>query len=169
MQAAEVIALVPSPDELRVESLIAEPDRLVIVAAARRGEAPCPACGYASRRVHGRYQRHLADLPWHGLAVALRVQVRRFVCEVPRCPRRIFCERLPATAAAYARRTARLTSALELIGVALGGEAGARLAHALGMAAVASADTLLRVLKAPPAVASRGGAAPAVRVLGVDD
>jgi hypothetical protein len=107
-----------------------------------------PSCGCASHRVHSRYVRRLADLPWHGLAVGLRVQLRRLVCDVPRCRRRIVCERLPATAAADARRTARLTRAVERIGLALGGEAGARLAVALGMAT--SADTLLRVLRATP-------------------
>ena len=92
--------------------------------------------------------------------------MRRFVCEVPRCPRRIFCERPPETAAAYARRTARLAGALELTGLARGGEAGARLARELGMATGASADTLLRVLKAgPPAPPTLQP----VRVLGVDD
>lgn len=160
-----VVALVPAPDELAVEHLAAEPGRLIVVAAARRAEAVCPTCGCASGRVQSRYERRLADLPWHGLAVALRVRVRRFVCAVPRCPRRIFCERLPGTAAAHARRTTRLAGALELIGLALGGEAGARLARELGMAAGASADTLLRVLQAGP----RPRAEPPVRVLGVDD
>ena len=37
--------------------------------------------------------------------------------------------------APYARRTARLNAALELIGFALGGEAGARVLHQLAMAA----------------------------------
>ena len=160
-----VVALVPAPDELVVEYLAAEPGRLTVVAAARRPVAACPACGCVSGRVQSRYERRLADLPWHGLAVALRVRVRRFVCDLPRCPRRIFCERLPGTACAYARRTTRHASALELIGLALGGEAGARLARELGMAAGASADTLLRVLKATPV----RPAGPPVRVLGVDD
>ena len=93
------------------------------------------------------------------------MHVRRFVCEVPRYPRRIFCERLPGTAAAYARRTARRAGALELIGLALGGEAGARLARELGMAAGTSSDTLLRLLK----VSAGDTSAPPVRVLGVDD
>lgn len=167
MSAAEVLALVPAPSELRLERLCTEPGRLVVVAVARRGEAPCPACGAASRRVHSRYERCLADLPWHGLAVALIVQVRRFVCAVPRCPRRIFCERLPASAAAYARRTSRLTTALELISLTLGGEAGARLARELGMTTGTSDDTLLRLLKMPLGAPSWDTSS--ARVLGVDD
>jgi transposase len=164
MQAVEVVALVPAPSELVIEWFAVEGERLVIVAAARHAAASCPVCGCKTGRVHSRYERRLADLPWHGLAVALRVRVRRFVCEVPRCPRQIFCERLPATAAPYARRTARLGWALELIGLALGGEAGARLARALGMAT--SPDTVLRALVAQP---PNDAPIPTVRVLGVDD
>jgi hypothetical protein len=70
---------------------------------------------------------------------------------VPRCPRRAFDGRLPGTAAAYTRRRRRFGGGLELIGLALGGEAGARPAHE---AAGASADTLLRVLTAPAPAAT---------------
>jgi hypothetical protein len=38
---------------------------------------------------------------------------------------RIFTERLPALTAVYARKTHRLVTALQAIGVALGGQAGA--------------------------------------------
>lgn len=169
MQATEVVALVPAPSELVLERVVVEAGRLMVVAQARRAEAACPACRSSSARVHSRYERQLADLPWHGLAVALRVRVRRFVCERPQCPRHIFCERLPATASVHARRTTRLTDALELIGLALGGEAGRRLAQSLGMAAGASADTLLRVLKAPLSAEPPVADSPRVRVLGVDD
>jgi hypothetical protein len=61
-------------------------------------------------------------------------------------------------------RTLRLGATLELIGLARGGEAGARLARALGMPT--SPDTLLRALVA---ASPEAAPAPAVRVLGVDD
>ena len=105
-----VAAFVPAPREPVLHHLAAEPGRLIVVAAARQPEAHCPVCGYASRRVHGRYERCLAELPWHRLGVMLRVSVHRFGCEVPACPRRLFCERLPQTAAPSARRTLRLES-----------------------------------------------------------
>jgi transposase len=78
------------------------------------------------------------------------------------CPRRIFAERLPATAARYARRTTRAAAALELLGFALGGRAGARLAADLGLAS--APGTVLAHVRAaaPPAPATP-------RVLGVDD
>jgi hypothetical protein len=57
----------------------------------------------------------------------------------------IFTERLPATTATYARRTLRMQQALRWLGLALGGAAGARTAHRLGL--VVSGDTLLRQLR----------------------
>jgi transposase len=101
--------------------------------------------------------------------VRLDVHVRRFFCDVPGCKRRIFTERLPKTAASYARRTARAASALEAIGLALGGRAGARLAAALGLAGAPS--EILSILSAIHSTvddcSDSSRAAP--RVLGVDD
>jgi transposase len=106
--------------------------------------------------------RQLADLPWLGVAMRLELQVRKFFCQNPACPRRIFTERLPGVAAPYSRHTARLENWLSAVSFALGGEAGARLLRVLGLAS--SPDRLLvRIRRA----ALGGSAAP--RVLGVDD
>ena len=50
-------------------------------------------------------RRTLADLPWQGLPVRLRLLSRKFVCSTRDCSRQIFTERLPSVAAPYARRT----------------------------------------------------------------
>ena len=89
----------------------------------RLGEQSCESI------VHSRYARTVADLPTGDRPVALRLFVRRFRCARPDCPQHIFCERLPGLLPAYARTTARLTETQRLIGLALGGEAGARLAR----------------------------------------
>lgn len=125
-------------------------------------EACCPLCHQRSAHVHSHYIRQVADLPWHGIAVRLPVRVRRFFCDHPTCQQAIFTERLPGLVAPYARKTARLAQVLEVIGMAVGGEAGARLLVSLGMAA--SPDTLLRLMRRA-SLASR----PTPRVLGVDD
>lgn len=104
----------------------------------------------------------IADLPWHGVAVKLELHTRRFRCENTLCATSIFCERLPSVVAHYARKTLRLNAALELIGFALGGEAGARLARGLGL--IVSPDTLLRRLRQ---AAQKESTAP--RIIGVDD
>jgi transposase len=154
--------LLPAPSRLHLDYLSACDDVITMVVAAIGDEAHCPLCDQPSARIHSHYTRLAADLPWNGVAVRLRLTTRRFFCPNDDCQRKIFTERLPELIAPYARRTLRLTEALELIGFALGGEAGARALGGLSMRA--SPDTVLRVIRAatlpeqePP------------RVLGLDD
>jgi transposase len=91
----------------------------------------------------------------------LHVEVRRFFCANPTCPRQIFAERLAGIAPA-AHRTDRQRTRLTDLALALGGEAGARLAAKHGMPV--SPDTLLRLIRAAP-----DRALPTPAVLGVDD
>src|SRR5438477_1316440 len=135
---------------------------ICIQLASRRAAVACPGCGTPAPRVHGRYQRTLADLPWQGLAVQLRLETRRFFCAAATCPRQTFAESFPGLAAAYRRRSARLTTLYSAVALALGGEAGARLVGELGLAI--SPDTLLRHVYPLSQPASTP-----VRVLGVDD
>jgi transposase len=105
----------------------------------------------------------LGDLPWEGIPVGIELHVRRFFCDNDKCGQHIFTERLSETAPRYARRTARLSVALEQITQALGGSAGSRLAHQLGI--LTSDSTLLRQLRRR---ACRD-CTRAPRVLGIDD
>src|SRR2546429_2621864 len=100
--------------------------------ASTQGSVPCPLCHVQTARVHSRYARTLADLPWSTYAVCLQLRVRKFFCDHPTCPRQIFTERLPTVAAPWARRTLRLAQLLLAYGIALGGAAGARLVAPLG-------------------------------------
>ena len=54
----------------------------------------CPVCGFPTRRIHSRYIRTVADLPWGPWRVVLHVRVRKLFCATGRCPRRLFTERL---------------------------------------------------------------------------
>ncbi len=92
----------------------------------------------------------------------LQLRVRKFICSLPTCPQQIFTERLPELVDSYARMTTRLTALLEALGLAAGGEQGARLAQRCGVQI--SPSTLLRRLLRLAAVPL-----PPVRVLGVDD
>jgi transposase len=105
----------------------------------------CPVCRFPTRRIHSRYRRTVADLPWAHYRVVLQLRVRKFFCANGRCPRRMFTERLPGVVAPWARRTERLLRWLAHIAVALGGAAGAQLSRGLGVAI--SHRTLLRVLR----------------------
>ena len=77
------------------------------------------------RRVYSVYTRTIADLPWRGAPVILRVRARRFFCGEPSCERKIFCERLPDVAA-HARKNERREEALLAIVLALAIRAGSR-------------------------------------------
>jgi transposase len=155
-------ALLPDSARITLQDILIDGERITLVAQAIGSHSPCPQCGKLSSRVHSRYTRTLADLPWQGRAVRIELQVRRFFCTAAACSRRTFAERLPEVAAVSARTTARLHETHRLIGQALGGEAGSRLAVPLGLPT--SPDTLLRrVRRASPSQQ------PAVRVLGVDD
>lgn len=124
-------SLLPDPAHLRTASLGGDANGIVISVEAI-ATAACPPCRRPSERVHSRF-RQLADLPWRGVAVRLRLHVRRFFRDTPDCQRRIFAERLPEVAAAFARRTARLTDVLRAVGFAAGGAGGARLLLALAL------------------------------------
>lgn len=150
------------PEQLHVDEISFEGNLLIIYASTASPVAVCPLCEQPSRRVHGYYSRTLADLPWCGMPVRLRVRVRKFFCDEPSCERRIFAERLKEMARPFARGTDRQREALEWIAFALGGEAGARLAHQLGL--LVSPDTLLKSIRR--AFSIEVGE---VRALGVDD
>lgn len=154
--------LLPDPNCLHLLHLEADDTTIIMVVTTVTEEAACPTCGRSSARVHSRYRRTPADLPWLGCTVHLRLHVRRFFCTNPECERTIFTERLPSVVAPYARRTIRLADLLTLVGFALGGEAGQRLTRSMG--AETSSDALLRQIRA---VASAEATTPTV--LGVDD
>lgn len=154
--------VLPNRDVLACRGIRFSDDRITIEVHSRSEGGCCPQCGQASERVHSRYWRTLADLPWQGRQVEIRWLSRKFFCESADCPRRIFTERLPQVAASSARRTQRLEVTLTCLGFVCGGSAGSRLADRLGM--IASPETILRLIR-KSAVTSR----PVPRVLGVDD
>jgi transposase len=157
-----VQALLPDPELVHLEYLAPDAESITLVVTTSRTAVPCPDCARPAQRVHSRYVRTVADLPWNGVKVRLRLRSQRFFCGHGDCPRVIFTERLPGLVQRYARRTVRLAEAIQLIGVALGGEAGARLAAALGLA-VSPTALLERLRRA----SSEATSVP--KVLGVDD
>jgi transposase len=128
----------------------------------RGASCPCPGCGKSSGRVHSHYTRTLEDVPAHGRAIQLCIALRRFFCDFAECSQQTFAEQIPELMAFGARKTDRLSTALREVGIATGGEAGARLAHRLSM--LVSPATLLRLIRRMPLPPVS-----APRVLGVDD
>jgi transposase len=148
---------------VRVEKVSDGEREIQVRTRAVATSAVCPGCGTASKRVHARYQRRVADLPAGGRRLTIHLQVRRFVCVAAECTQRTFAEQVPGLTARHARASVALRRQLQTIAVALAGRPGARLAARSGI--TVSRSTLLRLLRAMPAPEITAGP----RVLGVDD
>jgi transposase len=157
-----ITELFPPDRGIRLTEVIVGDQSVQVQLTTTAPTASCPDCATPSSSVHSHYQRRLADLPWGALAVRLQLLVRKFVCRHGTCARRLFTERLPDVAAPYARKTMRLVNALRAIGLALGGQAGARLAARLRLPT--SAATLLRLVRAAPTPHTS-----ALQAIGVDE
>src|SRR5258708_2867357 len=150
------------PAGITIDSIDPGANELVIGLACDTPSMPCPQRHQSSFRMHGHYQRTVADLPCAGRTVILALTVRKFVCSAPGCPRRIFTERLPGLGQSYARMTTRLIALVQALGLGAGGQLGTRLADRSAIATTPS--TLLRhLMQLPPPMPK------AVPVLGVDD
>src|SRR5215218_1870571 len=154
--------VLPAPKLLNLTGVRVTESLITLVAKPSARVALCPVCGKRSSRVHSRYTRTLADLPWQGIPVSVSLRVRRFFCDEGTCHRAIFAERLPGVAACYGRRTKRLDEWFTHVSFALGGEAGSRLLKDLGV--VVCGDTLLNHIRS-----SRPSGFETPRVLSVDD
>ena len=154
--------LLPEPDYLRLDEIAIEGQDVTITTTSCQSKVCCPSCGVAATREHSRYTRRPGDLPCVGHRMRLQLKVHRLFCDNPACQQRTFVERLPGVVRSFARRTERLAEMQYQIGLALGGEAGAR--SAARQAMPVSADTLLRMAnqRELPAAATP-------KVLGVDD
>jgi transposase len=155
-----LIALLPNA--LKITGFEDDGDKITLLVEPVQGASCCPGCGQTSRRIHSHYLRNLADLPWNGRIVKLRLRARKFRCSEPACATRIFTERVTGALRPSARRSVRLAESQLAIGLAAGGEPGSRLARKLAMPV--SGDTILRLIRSahvdPPVPP---------RVVGIDD
>lgn len=156
------MTLLPKAPGLKLENAAIDAEAVEFTLTSTRLPVTCPVCDQQTARLHSHYRRTVADLPWGGRHVRVVLNVRKFRCAEPECPRKIFTERLPSLVEPHARKTTRLREVLELVGFALGGKAGARLVRRLGMRA--SPTALLRYVRGA-AIADL----PAPEVIGVDD
>lgn len=69
--------LLANPNVIRFESFISESNAITIVIYSKQERPRCPNCRQPSFSLHSRYQRAVADLPWHNVAVKLQLNTRR--------------------------------------------------------------------------------------------
>jgi len=156
-------AALPKPETLVLQR-IEKQERDFRIFVATRQTALCPVCGQESSSRHSGYSRRLADVPWQGCSVQLWLNLHKFRCLQQDCPRKVFCERIPGVARAYARRTERLAIIIAAVGYVAGGLPAARLLERLAIRI--SDDSVRRYVIGD---APRRQEPEPVRHLGVDD
>jgi len=154
--------LLPDHRSLALDEARLTADGIRILVRSTLPSGRCPQCCQPSGRVHSHYERTLSDLPWQGSPVRICWRSRKFFWDNPLCPQRIFTERLPEVTEPYRRKTCRMAKVVLAIGLACGGESGARLAERLAMPV--SPDGLLRAIRRAVLPLAQ-----TPRVLGVDD
>jgi transposase len=153
----------PHLKSVLVERVVIEGGVVRVTARTREGTVlRCPDCGTPSGRVHGRYERHIADKAVGERPVVIDLTVRRLFCDAADCPRRTFVEQVENLTVRYGRYTPALLQLLRAVGLALAGKAGARLLAEIHVAiSWATLLNLVMALPEPPITCPR--------VLGVDD
>jgi transposase len=107
--------ILPENTHLKIEQSSRD-ETLTVLISSTEATAVCTCCGTTATHLHSQYQRRLSDLPVSGYPVKLLVEVRRFFCQAPSCPRKTFAEALVPLAQRYAQRTNRLQSSLQELG-----------------------------------------------------
>jgi len=156
-----ILKTLMAPD-VTVVQILPSPDKIVLIARPTAKASICPRCGCGSSRIHSHYVRRFSDLPWQGRTVEIQLHARRFRCCDEQCCQQIFTERFAQIVESGARRTVRLGNSQRAIGLATGGEPGARLSEKLAMPL--SGDTVLRLIRKTPTPPF-----PDPRVVGIDD
>jgi transposase len=116
--------LFPHFASLLVERVLVTTEAVHVQVRRAARTAHCPACGRRSRRVHSRYSRRVADEPIGGRPVEIHLEIRRFRCGNPSCPRRTFAEQVPQLVGRRARRTVPLLRLLQDVALTIGGRPG---------------------------------------------
>jgi hypothetical protein len=62
-------AILPDPTQVELVTFVGTTTGITAVARTRTVSTLCPVCGARSERMHSRYARRVADLPWCGMLV----------------------------------------------------------------------------------------------------
>ena len=114
------LLLFPACPDLLIEDITLESKTVIISVRSTKTSVQCPACARPSAKIHSRYVRVPADLPWMEYGVRLHLEVRHFFCQHEDCSRKTFAEPFPDLVQAHARRTTRQAQLLQEVAFADG-------------------------------------------------
>ncbi len=149
-------------DQLIVNKIIFESDKIVLAVESATDKAICPKCQTESRKIHSNYERYPTDLAWADREVIFNLKVKRFFCRNGGCRKRTFAEQFPGIVIPFGRRTNRVTEKQQRISVNTCARTAEQLLdyEQIGI----SDSTVNRILRELPEPEEK-----TIRVLGVDD
>ena len=162
MNTCDLCLLLLNVRQFELTGITIEDHQITLGLESTAEQAKCPGCGTESHSLHSKYTRYLTDLPWANCSVLLELQVKRYFCHNPECPKRTFAEQFPEVVARYARKTDRVLHKQRYLSVNVCAHLGEKLLRLEGIGV--SDTTLNRILCRLPEREDR-----TVRVLGVDD
>lgn len=137
--------ILPTSVQLRADSIHSEQGILYIDTSVCQTCSICPICNKKSSKIHSRYSRTLLDLPISGHLSKVQLKARKYFCDNPECPRKVFTERFDCEIKPYYRRMIRSNDLLTRMALELGGNTGAAISRYAGVPV--SPSTILRVVK----------------------
>ncbi|MBC8508688.1 MAG: transposase, partial [Chloroflexi bacterium] len=162
MNAINLSRLLLNTDQLTIKEIMIGIDTIGLAVESTAQIASCPKCHDESTEIHSTYTRYPADLAWAEWRIILHLMVKRFFCRNTACQKRTFAEQFPDLVARYARRTERVMTRQQQVGINVCARTTEKL---LMLDQIGISDTtinrLIRDLPDPEAFP--------VRVLGVDD
>ncbi|MFE9139663.1 transposase family protein [Streptomyces sp. NPDC007355] len=135
-----LVRLFPHLSGVVVES-IAGRGGVTFRTGTRADAVRCPRCKSLRWRVHGRYERRLADAAVGSTPVVIRLVVRRFKCLNSGYPPVTLAEQIPGPTSPHVRRPPVLRQLLARVAEALAGRAGGRLARRMGMPVLVNGES----------------------------
>ncbi|MYY49931.1 transposase family protein [Elizabethkingia anophelis] len=94
-------------------------DEYRLYVQSRTLSAICPNCCTPSKKIHSCYTRKIADLPVFGKISVIFLRSRKFYCRQAECPYKVFSERFEHHFKPYRRKTDRLESKIQQLGLLL--------------------------------------------------
>ncbi|MED2935138.1 transposase family protein [Bacillus wiedmannii] len=133
-----------APDDfLALKDIYQMEDYLRLTIESTQRSHPCPTCHHRFSRPHSRYTRLIQDLPLSDPPVKLLLISRKWFCDSPTCPIKVFTERYDWLAS-NGRRTIRAEEVLRKLAFSTSCLAGEKVAQAMHLPA--THDVLLAII-----------------------
>ena len=157
------------PEFLKMENIERSEAEIIYYWSSKSSQAECPDCHTVSHHERHDYKAKLVqDIACDGCAVQHNIGLKRWYCDNPKCPTRIFVERFYDFAEEYSRKTLRFKERCKDLALSCGGLGAERELRAEG--SVVSDDTILRYVKSAGAeVVESNLTRDDVKILSIDD